>query len=142
MLRLPDHRYHDHHSTRVGHVSRWDALLLPALAVVVIMFGFGSGHRHTVRPGGPVVVALQAHASPTHVSVRYALVAPARVALSVRPPHGRPTIVGHSAGRPGLGRITWNRRLHQRSARHGTYRLTIIAQVGHTTARSARSVRL
>jgi hypothetical protein len=51
-------------------------------------------------------------------------------------------VVAHTRGRAGLGRIAWNRSLHGRPARHGGYKLTVIATLGADTASSALSIRL
>jgi hypothetical protein len=93
-------------------------------------------------PGKLVLVAFRAAVAHSRVTVRYALTADASITLAVKPAHGRPVVVAHTRGRAGLGRIAWNRSLHGRPARHGGYKLTVIATLGADTASSALSIRL
>ena len=71
------------------------------------------------------------------VAARYALSGPAALTLSVGT-----TIVGRVAGHPGLGVISWNRRLGGAKAPAGRYKLTVTAAAGGHTASLTLSVRL
>jgi hypothetical protein len=76
-----------------------------------------------------VLIAYQARASRTKVTVSYALTGAAALTLKVTPPHGKPIPVARAAGRAGIGTLTWSRRLHGRPAGHGRYKLTVTASV-------------
>jgi hypothetical protein len=89
-----------------------------------------------------VLVAFQASVDRTRVKVRYALTADAAISLSVKPSHGRTTVVARARGRAGLDRVAWNRKLRGKTVRHGRYTLTVTATSGGRNASSSITVRL
>jgi len=105
-----------------------------------------AGSVGATGPKGPaaklVLVAFQARASSSGVRVSYTLTGAAKVTLTVKPPHGSQVVVAHATGRTGVDRITWNRRLHGKTATHGSYRLIVAATLDGHTVRSMLPVRL
>jgi hypothetical protein len=104
------------------------------------------GSQGPQGPQGPaaklVLVAFQARARHGRVSVSYALTADAALTLSVTPPHGKPIIVAHAPGHPGIGTLTWNRRLHRRTAPHGRYQLNLTATSAKQSATSRLTIKI
>ncbi|MDQ2761390.1 MAG: hypothetical protein M3Y17_13445 [Actinomycetota bacterium] len=96
-----------------------------------------------VGPAGRlVVVAFRAKANRGRVIVRYRLTGEARIILSVDAGLGRPIVVARARGRAGVDRIAWNRRLHGRRARHGSYELIVTATIGRRSVLSVLTLRL
>jgi hypothetical protein len=94
-------------------------------------------------PGKLVLIAYQARASRTKVTVSYALTYNAALTLTVTPPRGKPIRVARAAGHAGIGALAWNRRLHGRRAKHGRYKLTITASVpGQRSVTSTIKIRI
>jgi hypothetical protein len=89
------------------------------------------GGRGAPGPKGPpgklVLVAFQTSLDHGRVIVRYALTAIAKLTLTVKPSRGPAATVTRATGHVGVGRLTWNEKLHGRRAKHGSYRLTITA---------------
>jgi hypothetical protein len=93
-------------------------------------------------PSAPTVVAVDASIAKSKVTVRYSLAAAATITLSVVPAHGRAAVVAHANGQAGLGHITWNRKLHGKTAKPGKYKLTITATADGLSSHSTLTIRL
>ena len=94
-------------------------------------------------PGGKLVlVAFQARVSTKRVVVSYALTGPADIALGVARKGSRLRTVAHKRGRAGVNRITWNRKLADKRAKRGTYRLIVTATANKKKATSTLRIRL
>ena len=94
-------------------------------------------------PGKLVLIAYQARATRTKVTVSYALTYDAALTLTVTPRHGKPIRVARAAGHAGIGALAWNRRLRGRRAKHGRYKLTVIARVtGRRSVASTIRIRI
>ena len=89
-----------------------------------------------------VILAFQAKVSASRVLVRYVMTNPAKLALSVKPSRGKATTVRTTNGKAGIGTISWNRRLHAKKAKAGTYGLTITATANGKKAPTTIKIRL
>lgn len=94
------------------------------------------------KDGQIALVAYQATARSSKVTVRYALTGPADITLKVKPPKGRTTTVAKAKGRAGINKISWNRKLGGKKAGKGTYKLSITATAGGRTASSSLTIKL
>ena len=94
------------------------------------------------KDGQFVLVAYQATASASKVTVRYALTGPAAITLKVKPRKGAEATVAKANGKAGINQISWNRKLKSKKASKGTYKLTITATAAGRTVSSTVSVKL
>jgi hypothetical protein len=58
------------------------------------------------------------------------------------PPHGAAVAVASASRRAGVGKLTWNRKLHRERVKRGTYRLTVTAASGGKATSSTLPVKL
>jgi hypothetical protein len=94
-------------------------------------------------PPAPGVAAGKVSVAKSKVTVRYALTAAAKITLSVAPAHGHATVVAHAKAHAGVkDQITWNRKLHGKTAKPGKYKLTLTATAGGLSSHSTVTIRL
>jgi sugar lactone lactonase YvrE len=94
------------------------------------------------QSGELVLVAFETTVKHGAVTVRYAITAAAKLALTVKPPHGAAVTVARATGHAGVGALSWNEKLHGKRAKHGRYLLTITATLNgkHTSSTITASI--
>ncbi len=94
------------------------------------------------KNGQLVLVAYQAKARSSKVTVRYALTGPAGITLKVKPPKGATVTAATARGHAGINAISWNRKIKRKKAGKGTYKLTVTAKAEGRTASSSLKITL